>query len=524
MAGEVLMLDGRMQTGAVDLDLLRPNFDDRPDALLTGLWRNLAPDLSVSLALEATRFIIGNETGSELSAAFVQKSQELSLQRLNLNLPFRSSLLASGRFDLAAQRPHFDGNFSARSSDTLALLLWLGSRYGVDFSAFAETVDETQLQRTSLVGDVKINDDGLALNGLAGRLGDDYFSSQIKLPDLSAQRANILFNINRLDLADWGIVDSGSAARDGGVAGVGRQINRLLSAFMREADDAREIDFDIKVGRAFVDTRRIGPAHAIGTIRNQTMRLNRMHMSDLNNADMQLTGSLNYNTAPTHGTLTLAVESVSSDWLHAPILARFAPLYFNADAASRLAVNIDLTAPDSEAWPKVLYSANGDIGEMALDFAMSTPARSLAFVESGTEISLGLDGAANNLAPLFFLPATYDDPARGRMQVTLNASGNDLFAITGDMALADDNLALNGSLRAGTGGRSLSGALEFNLAQVLAMLDQRRRKTGCGRRQGSADGNARQCQLFRPRYELFRRAHFGRGGFTIPRNLAAIKY
>ena len=57
------------------------------------------------------------------------------------------------------------------------------------------------------------------------------------------------------------------------------------------------------------------------------------------------------------------------------------------------------------------------------------------------------------------------------MQVTLNASGNDLFAITGDMALADDNLALNGSLRAGTGGRSLSGALEFNLAQVLAMLD-----------------------------------------------------
>ena len=398
------MLDGRMQTGSVDLDLLRPNFGDRPDALLTGLWRNLAPDLSVSLALEATRFIIGNETGSDLSAAFIQKSQDLSLQRLNLNLPFRSSLLASGRFDLAAPRPHFDGNFSARSSDTLALLLWLGNRYGVDFSAFAETVDEGNLQRTSLVGDVKFNDDGLVLNGLAGRLGDDYFSSQIKLPDLSAQRANILFNINRLDLADWGIVDSGSAARDGGVAGVGRQINRLLSAFMREADDAREIDFDIKVGRAFVDTRRLGPAHAIGTIRNQTMRLNRMHMSNLNNADMQLTGSLNYNTAPTHGALSLAVESASSDWLHAPILARFAPLYFNADAASRLAVNIDLTAPNSEAWPKVLYSAGGDIGEMALDFAMSTPARSLAFVESGTEISLGLDGAANNLAPLFFCP------------------------------------------------------------------------------------------------------------------------
>ncbi len=59
------------------------------------------------------------------------------------------------------------------------------------FQLFAETVDEAQIQRASLVGDVKFNDDGLALNGFAGRLGDDYFSSQIKLPDLSAQRANI---------------------------------------------------------------------------------------------------------------------------------------------------------------------------------------------------------------------------------------------------------------------------------------------------------------------------------------------
>ena len=463
MAGEVPMLDGRMSTGAVDLDLLRPNFGRRPEALLTDLWRNIAPDLSISLALEATRFIIGAETGSDLSADFLQTAQELRLQRLNLNLPFRSSLLASGRFDLRKQPPHFDGNFSARSSDTLALLLWLGSRHGVDFSAFAETVDEGQLQRTSLVGDVNFNDDGLALNGLGGRLGDDYFSSQIILPDLSAQRANILFNINRLDLADWGFVD-------GGVAGVGRQINRLLASFMRAADKGREINFDVKVGRAFVDTRRIGPAHAIGAIRNQNMRLDKMHMSNLNNADMRLAGNLNFDRAPSYGTLSLAVESADSQWIGQPAAARFAPLYFNTEAASRLKVNIELTAPESEAWPKVLYSADGDIGDMALDFAMTTPARSLAFVESGTEISLALDGGANNLAELFFLPTTYDDAAQGRLQLALDASGNDLFAITGDMALADDGLALNGSLRAATGGKSLSGALEFSLARFLDLL------------------------------------------------------
>ena len=71
----------------------------------------------------------------------------------------------------------------------------------------------------------------------------------------------MLFNINRLDLADWGIVVSGSAARDGGVC---RRLAATQPSFiadiMREADDAREIDFDLKVGRAFFEAQRIGPA------------------------------------------------------------------------------------------------------------------------------------------------------------------------------------------------------------------------------------------------------------------------
>ena len=140
LEGEVPLLNGRISTGAVNLDLLRPHFGERDDALLgRHMGRSCARCLAVSMAaLRPTRFTIGEETGSDLSADFEQNERALTVQRLNLNLPFSSSLLASGRFDLTGKMPSFDGNFSARSSDTLALLLWLGSRNGVDFSPFAE--------------------------------------------------------------------------------------------------------------------------------------------------------------------------------------------------------------------------------------------------------------------------------------------------------------------------------------------------------------------------------------------------
>ena len=470
LEGEVPLLNGRISTGAVNLDLLRPHFGERDDALLTGIWGALAPSLAVSMAIEATRFTIGAETGSDLSADFEQNERALTVQRLNLNLPFSSSLLASGRFDLAGKMPSFDGDFSARSSDTLALLLWLGSRNEVDFSAFAEAVNEAQIQRASLVGDVALADGALVLRGLAGRIGGDYFSAEVTLPDLQADQADIVFNISRLDLADWGIVDGGASMRDGGLVGVWPQLNLVLADFMATPDGDRAIDFDVKVGRTFFEAQRIGPSRARGSIQNQKMQLDELHFSNFENADIRVNGALNYDAAPSYGALSLSVESDTAQWLRVPVFDRFAPLDFNGDVASQIAVSIDLTPPDSADWPKVFYSASGNLDKAALDFAMATPARSLTFSDSGTEINLSFKGGANRLADLFFLPAVYADKATGVMQLALSASGNDLFSIASDISLAEDNLFLNGTLRAAAGGQSLSGAMEFNLAQFLPLI------------------------------------------------------
>ena len=41
-----------------------------------------------------------------------------------------------------------------------------------------------------MVGDVLFDQNGLALRGLAGRLGDDYFSADVGLPDIAAWRGD----------------------------------------------------------------------------------------------------------------------------------------------------------------------------------------------------------------------------------------------------------------------------------------------------------------------------------------------
>jgi hypothetical protein len=483
MQGEMPVLDGRLSTGAVNLDLLRFDnaFDNASDnasdedkantGLLNEIWSGIAPDLVTSFDVEATRFVIGGETGSDLVAEINQNGALLSVERLNMNLPFRSSLLATGTLDTSQDSPVLNGNFSTRSSDALALLLWLGNQNNIDFSTFAEALDQGTLQRASMVGDVLFDQNGLALKGLAGRLGDDYFSADVGLPDIAAWRGDVLFRISRFDLADWGILETATAGRESGIVGILPQLDRLLARALSTTDANRDIDFDIQVGQVFAGAQSIGPLKAIGALSNQRVEIQNLRLANFANSDVTLTGALNYDAVPSHGSLSLAIQGDDAKWAYGPIVSRFGPLNFNAAVAANMALDIELTAPGSPDWPKVIYRGTGAFGGASTGLAVTTPSRSLAFVEAGTDIQLSLNGAANALANLLFLPPVYDASDEAAMQLGLNALGNELFSVATNMSLGEDALVLNGNLRDAAGGRLLSGALEFNFAHFLSLLD-----------------------------------------------------
>ena len=471
LKGEVPLLDGRLSTGAVNLDLLRFDNAKTETGLLNDVWRSIAPDLATSFNIEATRFVIGGETGSDLVAEINQNGAFLSVERLNMNLPFRSSLLATGILDTSQDAPMFNGNFSTRSSDALALLLWLGNQNNIDFSAFAETVAQGTLQRASMVGDVLFNQDGLALKGLAGRLGDDYFSADIGLPDITMQRGDVLFRISRFDLADWGIVETAAAGRESGIVGILPQLDRLMATALSTADADRNIDFDIQVGQVFAGAQSIGPLKAKGVLADRQVMIKNLRLANFVNADVMLSGALNYDAAPSYGALSLTIQGDEAKWAHGPIVSRFGPLDFNSAVAANMQLNIELTAPGSPDWPKVIYRGNGAFGGVSTALSVVTPARSLAFVEAGTNIELSLNGAANALADLFFLPPAYAASDEAAMQLGLNALGNELVSVATNVTLGEDAMALNGTLRGAAGGKLLSGALEFNFAHFLPLLD-----------------------------------------------------
>jgi hypothetical protein len=472
MEGEVPLLDGRLSTGAVNLDLLSFGGGDEQTSLLADIWSGVAPNLATSFIVEATRFTLGGETGTDLAIDLRQNGAAVTLERLSMNLPFRSSLLAAGEFDRAQAAPRFDGSFSARSSDALALLLWLGNQNEIDFSPFAEAVDEGALQRASMVGDVSFDDAGLSLQGLAGRLGDDYFSADVSLPDIALQQGDVLFRISRLDLADWGIAETGSAGRESGAIGLLQQLDRLLASLLASPDNDRQIALNIEVGRMFAGTQLIGPFALRGNIADRQLQLTQLRLANFLDANVSLAGALNYDAAPSHGALSLAVQSDRADWARGFVAARFAPLSFNPALSANVTMDIELTAPDSPDWPKVIYRGAGLLGGVSGDLSLVTPARSPAFVEAGTDIELSLSGDANSLAGLFFLPENYPAQRMGDMQFGLNALGNDLFSVATDMRLADDRLAFNGALRGAAGGRMLTGGVEFEVAHFLPLLDE----------------------------------------------------
>jgi hypothetical protein len=479
MQGEMPLLGGRLSTGAVNLDLLRFDnvFDNASEeakastGLLNEIWSGIAPDLVTSFDVEATRFVIGGETGSDLVAEINQNGALLSVERLNMNLPFRSSLLATGTLDTGQNTPVLNGNFSTRSSDALALLLWLGNQNNIDFSTFAEALDQGTLQRASMVGDVFFDQNGIALKGLAGRLGDDYFSADVGLPDIAAWRGDVLFRISRFDLADWGILETATAGRESGIVGILPQLDRLLARALSTTDANRDIDFDIQVGKVFAGAQSIGPLKAIGALSNRRLEIQNLRLANFADSDVTLTGTLNYDAAPSHGSLSLAVQGDDAKWAYGPFVSRFGPLNFNAAVAANMALDIELTAPGSPDWPKVIYRGTGAFGGASTGLAVTTPSRTLAFVEAGTDIKLLLNGAANALANLLFLPPVYDASDEAAMQLELNALGNELFSVATNVSLGEDALVLNGNLRDAAGGRLLSGALEFNFAHFLPLLD-----------------------------------------------------
>lgn len=461
------LLVGRLSTGSLNLDALRaaPLSASSPP-IADHLWRSFAPDLGMGLRLEANQFELGGETGSDLVLAFDWRGEEVDIERLSLNLPFRSALLAVGKASLGAPTPRFKGSFSARSSDGLAAMIWAGDQFSADVSGFAETVDPSRLQRVSLVGDVEWGPENLQLTQFSGRLEDDRVSGKMTLGLGSALNVNANLTFSRLDMNDWGMAD-GQTNRALKLASVWQPLNRAMESWLQAPNAQRKIDLSLATDQLYSGAQSFGPLQMQTRISDQTLDLTSVRLGDFNGAEIIAQGRMNYSASQPHGDINVQFQSIGLSQLAAPGLRRFVPLSFPPETPISLTGNLRLSAPDAPDWPDVEFSGLGDIGDLTGHFNIITPSRSMDYGVSGSTVLLSLEGAANAVAQTLSLPSQYDETAEGRVQISLNTQSADVSALRADLLLSDDKAQVSGRLRPSADGPRLEGALSFTTTDVV---------------------------------------------------------
>ena len=462
-------LSGRLSTGVLNLGNLSPVSKTAVEAgsVLSDIWQAFEQQLHVALRVQATRFDIGGESGQNLLLAADWQGDSIDVQRFSLDLPFRSLLLANGKLDMGKAGPSFRGSFSTRSTDALAALLWLGNLAEIDNSGLIETLDESRLQRVSLVGDIGWSTDAFELRAVSGRLGDDRLSADVNLALTDSWRGQVDVEMERLDLADWGAVNSGADSNQSVVTALLAPLNENMGHLLRDADASRDLQVSISAETLFLGVSNLGSVTFAARITDQMLRLQKLDLSDYRGLSMQLEGRMQYDAASPYGKIA---AHIAGEGTLPPTLAGLLPFAVPEASVVDYHAEWHLTAPDAADWPNAVLRGEGKLGDIETTFILQGAARQISFDEAGQRLQLTMQGAADNIARLVNLTPSYGASKNGALSLEMENQSSNIAQISAELVLDEDRLSFLGSMRRGATGRRIEGALNYDLANALPVF------------------------------------------------------
>jgi hypothetical protein len=471
-------IEARLSTGFIDLTQVSALDTDVPqqDVLeFLAIGSDILDGATGRLRVEANRFAFADENGRDLLLSVSHLKDRLRFERISADLPFNSSLLGAGDVVYAEQGPAFNGSFSARSSDTLGMLIWLGKITNQDFSLFIENVDESRVQRLSFVTDVDWSNEKFALSGLAGRLGDDRIDLDLTLPNKAEMPSTINLRMRRLDLADWGLASAGN--NDLRATSLLPNLD-IGKAFALSGMDTKSSNFDVslQVDRLYADVRDMGPLTFLGSSREGALYIKKMLLSDYEGAEINIEGKLEHD-GQTHGDIKLSLATDLAEPLLATVMTRLSPFNVNVEAPLKLQATWGLSSRAAANWPNVRLMAGGRLGDVDLSLDVTSPDRGLDFNVAGSKVKLALSGQANDLAARLNMPQQFSDDARGTLRVDTEAQPGVVMSLNGNLNLQDDEFALTATIRPDSTGRRLEGLLQARGADILPFISDTRQGT-----------------------------------------------
>ena len=482
-----------------------PSLPSVPPSSATSLLESLGlvffESISGQLRLESDRFTFveagaAEESGRNLIAALAIDDDALRLTRLSADLPFSSSLLSAGDIRFINDAPHFKGRVSVRSADTPALLVWLGNVLDFDVSPLAEVADAPWLRRVGIVSDLSWSRAHLRFADAQARFGNDIYALDADFTSARPLRGALALRASRLDLQEWGLLDTKPRRTDATwfqQLDITPQLLRLL-AF----DKATDLRFVLAIDNAFAGAERIGAVAMQAQLAQDKLSIARLHFADYLNTATTLSGHLQSEDQHLHGALQIDAHSDDSAALTAALMPRLPlkqpitqplikPIIGESarrmpKTKARLSALLLATAPSDADWPHTTLQGSGTIGALDLAYKLRTPARDFNVSAAGSSVSFSAstralndkdkNNGANSMAKILGLPAHYKPYAPARFQLSMETQAETQSRVSVEAVLAKDRLAFSGLSRPDADGYRLEGVVSARGGHLLSLFGQ----------------------------------------------------
>jgi hypothetical protein len=422
------------------------------------------PVVEASLRIDNARF---NDKAVKNIRASVDRTEDgIYLNRLSADLPFTSSLLASGAISLDTSQPSFTGHASVQSQRTKEFIPWLISGFGVPLGSWSERLDATNIQRISFASDVDYQTNFFALSNLTGQVdGKEQFGALV-FDNREAPRVDINWRAPHFDLADLGLLKNVPEANKNNMQIASLPLNAMLMDVFDYLEDQPKFNIYVTSDDFNAGVIRLGAVSTKFSVDADRLDLAYFEASNYNASAWRGSARLAHTNELVYGDIKLSTVTGQAGQVLQPLQSFASPLAIQYDQALSAEFDWKIANPRLKTLKASRFKSKFTMGDMQGAFSFDSGTRDFNLLGKDTSANLKVEGPAKDLFSLIGANPPKEGLGEAVLNIGLVSADNMSANILGDLKTQGDIFMAAGNLRDMGVGRQLQGKLDFQLSDV----------------------------------------------------------